>query len=315
MSIVVGIDSGGTKTIFAACDKNANITTFQLLDSIAPTPTANWVDNFDALLSSNKTVVATAERFVLGLPFHGEDLAYSKHQCDVVTQRLGDIAIVQNDVRIAFDGAFAGLSGVLILSGTGSMAWGSLNGLSDPHYRVGGWGEMVGDEGSAFWIGHYALQITSRHLDGRENAEAFSSRILKDIGVESTDLHHWINSVENPRKIFARICVTVSDLAQSGNTTAQNILKKAAHHLAEHVQTIWRKVDTDKPLTWSYAGGVFNSPYVLEQLQKQLNHAPLQPRLPPIGGALLRAAQNADWSINDDWISKLAMSIEEQAQK
>lgn len=315
MSIVVGIDSGGTKTIFAACDKNANITTFQLLDSIAPTPTANWVDNFDALLSSNKTVVATAERFVLGLPFHGEDLAYSKHQCDVVTQRLGDIAIVQNDVRIAFDGAFAGLPGVLILSGTGSMAWGSLNGLSDPHYRAGGWGEMIGDEGSAFWIGRYALQIISRHLDGRENSKAFSNRILKDIGIESSNFHHWINNVENPRKMFASISAIVSDLAQSENSTAQKILTEAANHLAEHVQTVWRKIESDMPLAWSFAGGVFNSPYLLKKLQERLSYAPLPPRLPPIGGALLRAAQNAGWTTNDDWISKLAISIEEKAKK
>lgn len=312
MSIVSGIDSGGTKTIFAACDRHANITSFRLLESIAPTPKANWVYKFDELLYRNKAIVEQSEQLVLGLPFHGEDPVYSDQQCDVVNLRLGDRALVENDVRIAFDGAFAGLAGVLILAGTGSMAWGSLNGPADPHFRVGGWGEMIGDEGSAFWIGLRSLHVISRHLDGREDTEAFSNRILNDINVGPRQFHAWINSVEEPRKIFASLAATVSDLAQSGNTTAHTILTEAADHLAEHVQTVWRQIKTEQPLAWSYAGGVFNSPYVLKRLQERLNNAPLPPRLPPIGGALLRAAQNAGWSINDDWISKLAISLEEQ---
>lgn len=312
MSIVSGIDSGGTKTIFAACDKNANVTSFHLFDSIAPTPNTDWVDKFDTLLSLDEAVVANAESFVLGLPFHGEIQTYSDHQCDTVKQRLGERAIVQNDVRIAFDGALAGAAGALVLTGTGSMAWGSLNGPSDAHFRVGGWGHAIGDEGSAYWIGRHSLQTISRHLDGRESAEAFSNRILNDLGIEPTQLHSWINQAEQPRKIFANLAVIVSDLTQSGNTTAQKILTQAADHLAEHVQTVWGQIKTEKPLAWSYAGGVFNSPYLLERLQERLSSAPLPPRLPPIGGALLRASQNAAWSIDDDWISTLALSLEER---
>jgi N-acetylglucosamine kinase-like BadF-type ATPase len=191
------------------------------------------------------------------------------------------------------------------------MAWGSLNGPSDVHFRVGGWGEAIGDEGSAFWIGRHALQTISRHLDGRENAEQFSNRILNDLGIQPTQLHSWINSVDERRKVFASLAVMVSDLALSGNTTAQKILSQAAVHLAEHVLAVWRYIKTDKPLTWSYAGGVFNSHYLLEQLQGRLGCAPLPPRLPPIGGALLRASKNAGWSVDDEWISRLAISLEE----
>ncbi|ASJ73716.1 N-acetylglucosamine kinase [Granulosicoccus antarcticus] len=310
MSIVAGIDSGGTKTIFAACDKNAKVTSFHLVDSIAPTPNAPWVGKFEDLLSLDSSVVNDAERLVLGLPFHGEDQAYSEHQSETVRRCLGDRAVVQNDVHIAFDGALAGSAGVLVLAGTGSMAWGSLNGPNDRHFRVGGWGETIGDEGSAFWIGRSALQTLSRHLDGRETAAEFSQHILSDLGIEPTQLHSWIHSSKEPRKHVATLAIIVSKLSQSGNATAHTILTQAADHLAEHVLTLWRQLKTDKPLAWSYAGGVFNSPYIVERLQERLSSAPLLPRLPPIGGALLQASHKAGWSIDDAWISQLALSLE-----
>jgi N-acetylglucosamine kinase len=314
MSCVVGVDSGGTKTILAACDRAAEITSFHLVESIAPTPNAEWVGNFEALYSLDAQVISDAKAHVLGLPFHGEDQAYSDHQIAVVRKRLGPAARVENDVRIAFDGAFAGTAGVLVLAGTGSMAWGSLNTPNAPHFRVGGWGETIGDEGSGFWIGQRALQAISRHLDGRQVAADFSAQILAHLDLTPANFHAWINSTHSPRQTFARLAIPVSSLAQAGNTTAQDILAQAANHLAEHAQTIWRKTETDAPLAWSYAGGVFNSPYFLERLQERLSSAPLQPRLPPIGGALLRAAHSAGWSTNDDWISKLAVALEDKLE-
>ena len=68
-----------------------------------------------------------------------------------------------NDVEAAFVGAFAGRPGVLLLAGTGSMAWGS---DGTRQVRTGGWGEGFGDEGSAYWIGRRALGLASQALDG-----------------------------------------------------------------------------------------------------------------------------------------------------
>lgn len=312
MSSVVGVDSGGTKTIFAACDRAANLTAFRQTASLAPTPTTDWVPHFDALCAREAKSLLGAEFHLLGLPFHGEDPAYSAHQSAIIQQRLGARALVENDVRIAFDGAFAGTAGVLILGGTGSMAWGSLNTAKAAHFRVGGWGDMIGDEGSAFWIGRQALIAVARHLDGREESPAFCNFILSHLSLSPDGFHAWINANLHPRQAYAALAIPVSNLAQNGNATAQNILAKAADQLAMQAQTIWRKTHTDAPLNWSYAGGVFNSAYLLKQLQERLQCAPVPPRLPPIGGALLRAAQSAGWSPTQDWITKLAAALDEK---
>jgi N-acetylglucosamine kinase len=308
----MGLDSGGTKTEIAVCDQNANLIAFHRVESIAPTMGAKWVPKLDALLTKEATHVKNACSAVLGLPFHGEDAEYTLHQTEIIQDRFGDRGVVENDVRIAFDGALAGTAGVLILAGTGSMAWGSLNGADDPHFRVGGWGDLIGDEGSAFWIGRHSLQIVSRHLDGRENSSEFSGHILDHLGINPLELHSWIGGMEEPRKSIASIAKATGDLAQSGNEIAQRILSQAAEQLAEHVHVTWRMAGGVKPLAWSYAGGVFKSSYMLELLETRLGCAPLKPCLPPIGGALLRAAQNAGWSVDAAWVSKLASSLEEK---
>ena len=107
--------------------------------------------------------------------------------------------MVVNDVRVAFDGAFACGPGALILSGTGSMAWASLGRPNSPHVRVGGWGDLFGDEGSGYWIGREALTLVSRHLDGRASVPAFAEGLLAAIGVTAEHLLDWCNGQPNRR--------------------------------------------------------------------------------------------------------------------
>ncbi len=307
MDVVLGLDSGGTKTVLAFADRSGKVILSRRGPGLDPSAGRGWVAELETLLDACPQNVAAA---VFGLPFHDEVQHYSDEQTAVTRALVAGNTLVQNDVRIAFDGAMAGKAGVLVLAGTGSMAWASLNGRFDPHIRVGGWGDAFGDEGSAYWIGREALSVVSRHLDARINAQALCEGVLSALGLAAKDLIGWCYQLENRRMEFARLAVTVSVLAENDNPDARAILHAAADHLAAHVTAAWSQTQALMPVSWSYAGGVLSSAIVRQRIAAQLGFDPVLPRLPPVGGALLRAAANAGWSVDDTWIDRLSASLD-----
>lgn len=307
MSLVLGLDSGGTKTVLAFADRSGQVTLLRRGPGLDPSADRNWPRALEALLNGDSARKVDAA--VLGLPFHDEVQSYSDEQTAVATALIPGNTLVQNDVRIAFDGAMAGKPGVLVLAGTGSMAWASLNGPDDPHIRVGGWGDAFGDEGSAYWIGREALGVVSRHLDGRIQAPEFCDGMLLALGLGADELIGWCYALENRRADFAKLALTVSALAEAGNVDASAVLHAAADHLAGHVTAAWRQTKAETRLRWSYAGGVLASGIVLRRIAEQVGCDPVPPRLPPVGGALLRAALRAGWSVDDAWITGLSASL------
>jgi N-acetylglucosamine kinase len=217
--------------------------------------------------------------------------------------------IVENDVRIAFDGAFVDQGGVLVLAGTGSMVWASHNGPDDPQLRIGGWGDAFGDEGSAFWIGREALALTSRTLDGRSNAAELTQAVLTAIGVTSSGLLAWCYQLPDRRARFATLAPVIGQLAEQGNADARQLIEQTADHLAAHAIAARHQLDMAPNSAWSYAGSVFKCRPLIDLLTQRLGCAPTPPRLPPIGGALFRAARLAGWPIERGWIDKIATAL------
>jgi N-acetylglucosamine kinase len=249
---------------------------------------------------------------VLGMPFHDELKDLSAEQSNLARDILPCPALVQNDVRIAFDGAFARQSGVLVLAGTGSMAWASRNGPDDPHFRIGGWGDGFGDEGSAYWIGRESLGLVACGLDGRADCRDFSLAILDEMAVAPGDLIDWMYGLENRRTAIAGIAKITYRLAESGDKTAQSVLERACDCLAAHFRAAktLMKANAGEDIPWSYAGGVFNSQYVLNGLCARIGSDPCPPVMAPVGGAVLRAAQLAGWNADDAFVKGLSASLD-----
>ena len=156
---ILGVDGGGTKTDAALVDASGAVLRRWRLPGTDPMAGPGWEDVLHGLAAETGAVPA-----VLGLPCHGEIARISARQIAVGAALFGAGTRVINDVEAGFEGAFAGGEGVLILAGTGSMAWarGPLGSC-----RIGGWGEPFGDEGSAWWIGRAARALATRQLDGR----------------------------------------------------------------------------------------------------------------------------------------------------
>ena len=157
------------------------------------------------------------------LPAHGEVDAISARQWQAIADVFGDgPQAVLNDVDGAQIGAFAGGPGILILSGTGSMAW--ARDLEGRSHRVGGWGDIIGDEGSAYWIGRRLLGVVAQSLDGRGGPTGLVNGLFDLLGLDRSHpadgLESWIAHLTHSRSQIAALTPVVTRLAEAGDATA-----------------------------------------------------------------------------------------------
>jgi N-acetylglucosamine kinase-like BadF-type ATPase len=308
--IIVGIDGGGSKTLVAAAGLDGEVLRLVRGPATSPLEAGGWqaalaeqVRPFSGLAGLRGAVAA--------LPAHGEVAEVSAAQCRLVATLFKAVPQrVLNDVDAAHLGAFAGGPGILVLSGTGSMAWARDH--SGVSYRTGGWGEVVGDEGSGYWIGKRILGAVSQSLDGRAEPTALTEAVFAQLGLAAADaisaLEGWAARLDAPRTQIAALAPLAGRLAEAGDSAALHIVAAAADELCQHVRTLERKL-APATLAWSYAGGSLSAPVLRRALVDRLGRAPQAPRLPPIGGALLAAARHLDRQIGDEWIERLARSL------
>lgn len=308
MNYVLGLDAGGTKTLLALADRTGQVAALVHGPGLDPLQAPNWPAHLADMLDQLPDL-GMVQAAVLGLPMHGEAPSISQNQVREARALLPIVPIIDNDVRIAFDGAFAGAGGVLILAGTGSMAWASLGGPDDFHVRAGGWGEAFGDEGSAFWIGRESLARLGRELDGRDDRTGFAQGMLDGMGIDAADVASWCYGLTERRRAFAALATITSRLAADGVPAARVILERAGDELAETMLAAWRRAAGPAPLRWSYAGGVTNDAVVMARIEERVGTAPLPRRLPPVGGALYRAAVHLGWDVGGDWVETLNRAL------
>lgn len=297
---LLGLDGGGTKTEAVVMDRSGSVIARCRAGGLDPTSGMHWQQT----LADIAAKIGPVNGAILGLPYHGEIPAISAQQAAVASSLFGSGAVVVNDVAVAFEGAFGGLDGVLVLSGTGSMAWS--RGPLGVH-RVGGWGPVFGDEGSAYWIGCRALARISQQLDGRIASTNFTDALLGKLSLVGGDLLGWIYALDDHRAGIAALAAMVSDLAQAGDDDALALLKSAAQHLAQLGLTASRLSGAGHG--WSFAGGVMADAVVLASLTQAMGCTPALPVLPPVGGALLLAARSAGWDTGPEFTARLKAAL------
>ncbi|MEO5613596.1 MAG: BadF/BadG/BcrA/BcrD ATPase family protein [Cypionkella sp.] len=304
MDRILGLDSGGSKTEAVVINRAGRVLARARTEGLDPTAGTDWEARLGALAAE----IGPVSGAVLGLPCHGEIAAVSARQVAAAADLFGPQAVVMNDVAVAFHGALAGADGVLVLAGTGSMAW--ARGPLGVH-RVGGWGHLFGDEGSAYWIGRATLGLASQHLDGRKPPSGFAHGLLRAMGVAAQDLLGWTYG-QDTRAGVASVAAMVSRLADAGVIEAVGLMTEAAGHLALTGQTAGRLAGLDAPLRWSFAGGVMQDATVMAALIAALG-LPMPPVLPPVGGAALAAAAAAGWSTGPNFIATLQTEFTKSA--
>jgi N-acetylglucosamine kinase-like BadF-type ATPase len=167
--------------------------------------------------------------------------------------------IVENDGFAALLGATNGEAGILVIAGTGSIAYG-VNGQGVTA-RAGGWGHRVGDEGSGFWIGKQAITAVLKAADGRSEATSLSALLLPYLGLSHVeDLFNWTYGDEYSVEKVGELSRLVSQAAAYGDQAAARILEAASEELYHAARAVIHALEmTDKPFKMILQGGVLQN--------------------------------------------------------
>lgn len=206
--------------------------------------------------------------------------------------------------------------GVALISGTGSLAFGrSAEGRT---HRAGGWGHLIGDEGSGCAVGREALRAVAKAFDGRGPDTSLTQAVHTHFGVsDATQLVSAVYNAAgqsqpdresegsperteppNQRPLTARelaaIAPLVDDQARLGDRVARKILEAAAEELAEAVEAVHRRLNLPAGAPLALAGGVLTGSEVLRSfLEMDLQERRIQPgrielvREPVLGAATI----------------------------
>lgn len=207
--------------------------------------------------------------------------------------------IIDTDARIALTAAVGFGPGIVIISGTGSVAFG--RSPSGEESRAGGWGPTLGDEGSGYWIAREGLSAIVRAHDGRGFATKMTELLCEQYGLCSpADLPQFVYANTTHADDIARFGRLVIEAAQMADDVAREIMTRGGSELAECVLAIARKLHmTDSAFPVAYVGGAFHAGELLLnpmrlRLQRDAPQATLiKPERQPVEGAAMMAMRAA----------------------
>ena len=153
------------------------------------------------------------------------------------------------------------------MSGTGSIAYG--RNARGEAARAGGWGYVLGDEGSGYWIGRLALRAVVRHADGRGRETSLTPRVLEHFGLtRAAELIHRIYHETLAPSAIGALARYVQHAREDGDFIAARILDQAAEELVTAAAAVMKRLEMDREsFSFVLAGGMF---HVLPWLRKQL---------------------------------------------
>ncbi|MBD8044076.1 ATPase [Arthrobacter sp. Sa2BUA2] len=143
-------------------------------------------------------------------------------------------------------------AGIGLIAGTGSVAWG-MDG-SGAQVRSGGWGYLLGDEGSAYWIGREAVRHALRLHDLGQEPDRLAAELLLAVGVPSPELLIARFHAEAGRRYWASMARVVFEAAEEGHGPSRSIVATAARDLAGLVADVAAQLDIRGPVV--IGGGI-----------------------------------------------------------
>ncbi len=319
MRTYLGVDGGGSKTLFLLIDETGKVLASHT-EGTAYYPEVG-LEALKKLLArginqilrqAGLTVPALSFAF-LGLPAYGEDssllatldttpssvLPTGRYRCG-------------NDMVCGWAGALAGSDGISVVASSGSIAYGEYAGRS---VRTGGWGELFSDEGSAYWLAREGLRLFSRMSDGRTPRGALYELVRRHFVLRhDLDLCAAIYGKRlAQRSQFAQLSHLVVEAANAGDAAAAALFVQAAAELSELIDAVRHglQVPPDVRLAVSYSGDLFEPhDLLLAPLRSAIespsrNYSFLAARLPSDAGAAVHAAKLSGAPLADASIAAL----------
>lgn len=169
---------------------------------------------------------------------------------------------VDHDIRVALAGGLAGRPGIALIVGTGSSCYG--RDAQGATWQSGGWGALIADEGSGYYLGRAAMTAAVRMADGRQPETALRAAVFQWLGItDVSDILSRIYEQELTRPQIAAFAPTLLKLASDEDLAALEILSSGAHELAQMVAANHTKLPTAAEPEIVITGGLgtADSPY------------------------------------------------------
>lgn len=237
---VLGIDAGGTKTVCYLADAHGTIvgegrSSGANLQAHGELEVEKVLHGVIEQALGDRAILPAAT--CIGIA--GVDRADDDRIIRGIMRRLGFRAgtLVVNDALIALVAGVGDDPGVVVIAGTGSIAYG----VNQDRWaaRAGGWGYVIGDEGSGFWIGREALMAVARAADGRGPRTALTELVLDHFTVH--EVNRLVPEVYDQgvrRSDLAALGPVVERARADGDVAAAEILRRASEELTRAAQSV-----------------------------------------------------------------------------
>lgn len=305
MTYFLGVDGGASKTAALVTDENGN-----LLGDGTAGPSNHLRVGIETAARNieravNKALVASdvASREITWAYCGIAGADHPAHRQEVVDSLAvffprGNFT-VDNDARIALTGAIGFGPGVVIIAGTGSVGYGrNADGLEA---RAGGWGPIIGDEGSAYGIARVAMAAIVRAFDGRGPSTLLVQLLRDEYKIAPDELPRFVYATTTHADDIARFTKVVIEAARAGDGIALTILEDAGRELGVCAAAVARRVGLlQQAFPVSYTGGAFNAGEFLldpmrEVLKKEAPSAAIAPPMrTPVEGAAMMAKRASE---------------------
>jgi len=302
MLMFLGVDAGGTKTVAVLANEKGQIVGYGKAGP-GNYQAVGLKTSIEAITSAVRTALASAgtsarpKLAVLGLAGVGRPLDYERLKRALSGLKLfkDTELFITNDAHIALVGAVGQEYGVILIAGTGAIAFG-IN-QSGEQARADGWGYLLGDEGGGYWIGLEALRAALRDYDGRGPSTLLSQYLCQRLEItHPADLVEWAYHNKPSVSTIAALAEIVFTAAAQGDRVAMRILHQAGTALGRTAASVILRLNlVDKAFPFVTLGGLLKgetSVLLLKPVQKLVHSvAPLaqwrSPQFPPELGAII----------------------------
>ena len=284
---VLGIDAGGTKTVCQLADASGRI----VGESRGPGANLQAAGELDVEKTLHRLmdeVMGRLDNARLGaicVGMAGVDRPGDAEIVRGIMRRIGQSArvLIVNDALVALEAGAPAEPGVVIIAGTGSISYG--RNARGQAARAGGWGYVLGDEGSGYWIGRHALRAVVREADRRGPRTLLTPRALAHFGVKRPqDLIHEIYYGGMRPGAIAALASEVHAAFADGDAVAAGILEVGVRELVASASSVVTRLQLEhEPFRFVLAGGIFRAvPWMRDQLMERLPRVAAQAAITPL---------------------------------
>ena len=265
---VIGIDAGATKTDCLLADEKGTVLAKARGNGLNLQLFSEDEVEFALASLASEVLLAqkagSADALCIGMAGAGRERDFRTMKR--ILGRLGVARenLVTHDAAIALVAGTGERFGVVLIVGTGAAAYGIDRGGREA--RAGGWGPLLGDEGSGYWMGLRALRAVMRAYDGRAGETLLTRSILEQLGVDHPEaLVHRVYR-ELARDEIAALAPLVQEAADLGDGEAQSIIDDAAREFVRAVESVIGKLDlAGAKFRLVLSGGLWKAVPVLRQ--------------------------------------------------